>query len=97
MATVNALAHEIGIDQSGASRLLHSAASAGYVQVQISATDGRQRHATVTLRGHTMLADAHNWQEQVFHRLTDGWTAQQRREFQHAMTRLVERSYASNA
>ncbi len=30
-ATINAIAHEIGIDQSGASRLVTSATTAGYL------------------------------------------------------------------
>ncbi|MEU8250126.1 MarR family winged helix-turn-helix transcriptional regulator [Nonomuraea sp. NPDC048916] len=96
-ATVNAIAHEIGIDQSGASRLVKSAADAGYLKMRTSATDGRRRHATVTSSGHAMLEDAHSWQEQVFDRLTDGWSERQRLDFRRAMISLIERSYALNA
>jgi DNA-binding MarR family transcriptional regulator len=92
--TVNAVAHEIGIDQSGASRLVTSAASAGYLTMRTSDTDGRRREATVTAAGQAMLAHAREWQEQVFDRLTEGWSEQRRRDFQQAMTDLVERSYA---
>lgn len=93
-ATVNAIADEIGIDQSGASRLVKSAADAGYLEMRTSATDGRRRHATVTASGHALLEDAHRWQEQVFDQLTDGWSEQRRLDFQQAMTSLIERSYA---
>lgn len=93
-ATVNAVAHEIGIDQSGASRLVKSATEAGYLTLQASDADGRRRQATVTSSGHTMLKQAHDWQEQVFGQLTDGWSEQQRRDFQQAMTDLVDRSFA---
>lgn len=96
-ATVNAIAHEIGVDQSGASRLVKGAADAGYLELRTSASDGRQRQAAVTARGHTMLADAHDWQERVFDRLTEGWTPAQRRDFQRTMSALTEESRALNA
>ena len=62
--------------------------------MQASETDGRQRQAKVSSSGHTMLEQAHDWQEQVFDRLTEGWSEQQRRDFQQAMTDLIDRSYA---
>lgn len=96
-ATVNAVAHEIGMDQSGASRLVRGAADAGYLELRASASDGRQRRATVTSRGHLMLADAHDWQERVFERLTDGWTERQRLDFRRTMTGLIERSRTLDA
>ncbi|MEV1003697.1 MarR family winged helix-turn-helix transcriptional regulator [Nonomuraea sp. NPDC050202] len=97
VATVNAVAHEIGIDQSGASRLVKSATEAGYLTMQASDTDGRQRQATLTSSGLAMLDHAHDWQEQVFDRLAEGWSEQQRRNFQQAMTELIDRSYALDA
>ena len=96
-ATVNAVAGEIGIDQSGASRLVKSATAAGYLTVQAPGTDGRRRPATVTSAGHAMLEQAHAWQEQVFDQLAEGWSAQQRGDFQQAMTELIDRSYAGDA
>jgi DNA-binding MarR family transcriptional regulator len=93
-ASVNAVAHEIGVDQSGASRLIKSAAEAGYLTMQASETDGRRRQATVTSSGHTMLKQAHDWQEQIFNLLAEGWSEQQRRDFQQAMTDLIDHSYA---
>ncbi|GID30638.1 MarR family winged helix-turn-helix transcriptional regulator [Paractinoplanes brasiliensis] len=92
-ATVNAVADEIGIDQSGASRLIRSGVEAGCLSTSTSA-DGRRRPTTVTPAGHEMLARAHQWQEQVFDRLTEGWPEQRRRDFQLAMTELMERSDA---
>ena len=97
VATVNAVAHEIGVDQSGASRLVKSATEAGYLTMQASPIDGRQRQATVTSFGHALLQQAHDWQERVFDRLTEGWSEQQRRDFQQAMTDLIDRSYALDA
>lgn len=95
-ATVNAVADEIGIDQSGASRLVRNATEAGYLTMQAPDTDARRRHATLTPAGLALLDQAHEWQEQVFDRLTDGWSSRRRREFQQAMTDLIDRSYALN-
>ncbi|MDJ1136121.1 MarR family winged helix-turn-helix transcriptional regulator [Streptomyces iconiensis] len=93
-ATVNAVAHEIGIDQSGASRLVKGATEAGYLTMRAPENDGRRRRATVTPSGLTLLKRAHDWQEQVFDELTEGWSEQQRRDFQRAMQDLIDRSYA---
>jgi DNA-binding MarR family transcriptional regulator len=92
-ATVNAIAHEIGIDQSGASRLIKSATAAGYVVMAASAADGRRREASLTPAGRAMLDQAHRWQEEIFGQLTTGWSEEKRRDFQQAMTDLMERSY----
>ncbi|MET8311411.1 MarR family winged helix-turn-helix transcriptional regulator [Micromonospora sp. NPDC005173] len=96
-ATVNAVAHEIGIDQSGASRLIKSATSAGYLVMEASAADGRRREASLTPAGRSTLNQAHRWQEEVFDQLAAGWSEQRRREFQQAMTDLMDRSYATEA
>ncbi|QHY96683.1 MarR family protein [Streptomyces sp. S4.7] len=96
-ATVNAIAQEVGIDQSGASRLIKSATAAGYLVMAASATDGRRREASLTSAGQMMLDQAHRWQEDVFAELTENWSDQKRRDFQQAMTDLIERSYAMDA
>ncbi|MFT4265383.1 MAG: MarR family winged helix-turn-helix transcriptional regulator [Nocardioides sp.] len=95
-ATVNAVAEEIGIDQSGASRLIKSAVDAGYVTLAVTPSDGRRREVTVTPSGHTVLRQAHAWQERVFDELTAGWSQQRRDDFQRAMADLVGRSRAIN-
>ncbi|MFC0499307.1 MarR family winged helix-turn-helix transcriptional regulator [Streptomyces mutabilis] len=96
-ATVNAIAHEIGIDQSGASRLIKSGAAAGCLVMAASAADGRRREASLTSAGRSMLDQAHRWQEDIFVQLTTGWSDKKRRDFQQAMTDLMERSYAMDA
>ena len=58
-ATVNAVADEIGMDQSGASRLIKNAVAAGCLSMQASATDGRRRTTTVTSSGRILLEQAH--------------------------------------
>jgi DNA-binding MarR family transcriptional regulator len=93
-ATVNAIAQEVGIDQSGASRLIKSASAAGYLVMAASAADGRRREASLTSAGGAMLNQAHRWQEEVFAEMTSAWNEKTRNDFQRAMTDLVERSYA---
>ena len=96
-ATVNAIAHEIGIDQSGASRLIRSAEAAGYLTTAAPAADSRRREASLTPDGRSMLDEAHRWQESVFAELTTEWSQEERIAFQRAMTALMERSYAMGA
>lgn len=91
--TVNAIAHEIGIDQSGASRLVKSAITAEYLVMAVSRVDGRRREASLTPAGLSMLEQAHRWQEEVFVQLTAGWSDKKRYDFQQAMTDLMKRSY----
>lgn len=91
-ATVNAVAHEIGIDQSGASRLIKAAAEAGYLTTRLASTDARRRDVSVTPPGAEMLEQAHGWQEEMFAQLTVGWSDRRRREFQAAMADLLRQS-----
>jgi DNA-binding MarR family transcriptional regulator len=91
-ATVNEVAREVGIDQSGASRLVRNAAAAGYLSLGVAETDGRRREATVTMEGEELLVQAHRWQEQVFDQLTEGWSPARRRAFHGAMADLMDQS-----
>ncbi len=97
LATVNDVAREIGLDQSGASRLIGSAAKAGYLTMIVAPGDARRREASVTSAGRSMVDDAHRWQEEIFVRLTPGWSDTKRREFQQAMVDLMDSSYAMDA
>ncbi|MEV4890974.1 MarR family winged helix-turn-helix transcriptional regulator [Nonomuraea sp. NPDC055795] len=90
--TVNEVAAELGLDQSGASRLVAQAAGRGYLAVTASAADGRRRTVELTGNGRELLRDAHAWQEAVFARLTGDWTPEERADFHRAMLRLMSRS-----
>ncbi|WP_433585863.1 MarR family winged helix-turn-helix transcriptional regulator [Microbacterium hydrocarbonoxydans] len=92
-ATVNAIADEIGIDQSGASRLIRTAVEASLLDMTVSTADARGRHIDVTALGRAALDDAHAWQEEVFRGLTRLWPPARRTAFQEAMSDLIARSY----
>jgi len=72
-ATVNAVANELGIDQSGASRFIAQAVQRGYLRRDSAPDDARKRALFVTPEGRGLLQAAHEWQETVFAELTAGW------------------------
>ncbi|WP_226985866.1 MarR family winged helix-turn-helix transcriptional regulator [Brachybacterium sp. FME24] len=96
-ASISTIAREIGIDQSGASRLVKDAVTAELLVLEAGTSDRRRRSARVTGTGQLHLECAHAWQEQVFERLTAGWSAPKRRAFQQAMTELLERSNGASS
>lgn len=89
-ATVNAVAHELGIDQSGASRFIAQAVQRGYLRKAPAQQDGRQRALYVTPTGEELLRAAHAWQEAVFADLTAGWPEHEVRQLQSYLERLLE-------
>ena len=58
-ATVNQVAAELGLDQSGASPMLGQAAERGYLRKIALGSDARQRRHLVTEEGGGMLDSAH--------------------------------------
>ncbi|WP_017593099.1 MarR family winged helix-turn-helix transcriptional regulator [Nocardiopsis potens] len=88
-ATVNAVAEELGIDQSGASRLASQAERRGYLRKAPAPGDGRRRVLVVTDEGAELLRAAHRWQESVFADLTADWTGAEVEEFHRLIHRLA--------
>lgn len=89
-ATVNAVAHELGIDQSGASRFIAQAVRRGFLRKAAAPEDARQRALRVTPAGAHLLRAAHAWQETVFADLTAGWPEQDVRQFLVYLERLMD-------
>lgn len=89
-ATVNAVANELGIDQSGASRFIAQAVQRGYLRKAPAQQDARQRALHVTPAGDELLRAAHAWQETVFANLTVGWPEQDVRQLQGYLERLLD-------
>lgn len=91
-ATVNAVADDLGIDQSGASRLLKAGVEVGYLVMAAAPDDGRRREAAPTPAGWAALVDARAWQERVFDELTAGWSRRRREDFRGDLAELLSRS-----
>lgn len=89
-ATVNQVADELGIDQSGASRFITQAVERGYLRKVVSPTDARQRRLLVTSEGAKMLDAAHRWQEAVFAELTADWSAEDVQRFHGYLRRFLD-------
>ncbi|MEU6998743.1 MarR family winged helix-turn-helix transcriptional regulator [Nonomuraea sp. NPDC046570] len=90
--TVNDVAAELAIDQSGASRMLSHAIEQGLLTTSTSLRDARRRTVALTDVGRDFLAAAHQWQDSMFAVLTEDWTLEERNQFHRAMTRLLKRS-----
>ncbi|MCA9879379.1 MAG: winged helix-turn-helix transcriptional regulator [Thermomicrobiales bacterium] len=89
-ASVNDVARELGIDQSGASRFIDQAVQRGYLAKVAAPEDGRRRALRLTLAGETLLCVAHAWQETVFAELTADWAEADVRQLQGYLERLLE-------
>lgn len=88
-ATINDIAEELGIDQSGASRLMSQAISAGYVQRDRAESDGRARECGLTPAGEKLLQQARKWQDEMYFRLTADWSDDERVTFENQILRLL--------
>lgn len=90
--TINTIASEIGIDQSGVSRLVQTGVERGYFAISFSSDDGRQRQVSLTPEGTAMLDQSRAWQSQVFVELTESWSADERASFGKSLQRLLDAS-----
>jgi DNA-binding MarR family transcriptional regulator len=88
-ATVNRVADQLGIDQSGASRFVTQAVERGYLRKVASPTDPRRRPLVVTDEGAALVERAHQWQEAVFADLASDWSEAEIQQFHRLMERLI--------
>ncbi len=88
-ASVRDVAEQLGLDHSGASRLVAAAVGRGLLSSTADAGDRRQRRVVVTPAGARLVADAHRWQERVFADLTAGWSRPEVEQFHRLMSRLI--------
>jgi DNA-binding MarR family transcriptional regulator len=87
--TVATVAHHLGLDHSGASRMIRDAVSAGYLVRGTSDQDRRQASLHLTDTGRALLAGSHEWQRHTFARLTAGWSSADRQRFGGYLVRLA--------
>ena len=88
-ASIGAVATELGLDRSNASRMLADAVAAGLVTRTVSAGDARRTVLGVTPDGRSLLDAARAWQQDVFTRLVADWPAQDARRFAAYLDRLA--------
>lgn len=92
--SVTDVAHELGLDRSGASRMISAAVEHGYLTRAASAQDARRATLNVAPAGADILTDSHAFQEEVFARLTAAWDAGEATAFARALRRLADEMYA---
>ncbi|GAA1500463.1 MarR family winged helix-turn-helix transcriptional regulator [Dactylosporangium maewongense] len=88
-AQIGAVAVELGLDRSNASRMLAATVAAGLVTRTVSPQDARRTWLDLTPAGEDLLAGARAWQEQTFARLVADWPAADARRFAAYLVRLA--------
>ncbi|MFF4619229.1 MarR family winged helix-turn-helix transcriptional regulator [Nonomuraea jabiensis] len=88
--TVGTVAHQLGLDHSGASRMVRDAVEAGYLARDTSERDRRRACLRLTESGHALLAGARQWQRRAFEELTASWDERDRRQFATYLRRLAD-------
>jgi MarR family transcriptional regulator, organic hydroperoxide resistance regulator len=87
--SVNDVARELGIDQSGASRMVARAERLNLLTREGPRRVGAASSIGVTPEGEELLRHAHAWQDEVLRRLTADWPADDVRTLLVLMERLV--------
>jgi DNA-binding MarR family transcriptional regulator len=88
-ATVASVAHQLGLDHSGASRMVRDATAAGYLTRATSSHDRRRAALELTERGRDLLDGSHRWQRAAFDQLTADWDERDRRQLTAYLQRLA--------
>jgi DNA-binding MarR family transcriptional regulator len=91
-ASINAVAHQLGLDHSGASRMVKDASRAGYLTRGESEEDRRRTVLRVSQAGEALLQAAHQWQRKTFDELTQGWAEHDREQFAGYLSRLANQT-----
>lgn len=89
-ATVSTVAEQLGIDHSGASRMVRDAVAAGFLARLDSAHDRRRVVLQLTGEGTNLLTASHDWQRHCFDQLTASWSEPDRRQFARYLQRLAD-------
>jgi DNA-binding MarR family transcriptional regulator len=88
-ASINEVARQLGIDQSGASRMITRAEQLGLVTRQPADRVGTAASIAISAAGEELLRQAHAWQDEAAKRLTADWTDEDVRTFSRLMDQLV--------
>lgn len=88
-ATIGQVAQQLGLDRSGASRMVAAAAEKGYLEQQRARSDARRSVVALTPAGHDLLDHSHQWQRAKFAELTADWSPSDRTTFARYLERLA--------
>jgi DNA-binding MarR family transcriptional regulator len=88
--SVNDIAHELGVDQSGASRMVTRAERLNLLTRRAPGSVGERSSIAVAAAGEDLLRRAHVWQDTVFRSLTAGWPDEDVQSLLTLIGRLVE-------
>lgn len=92
--TVTTIADQLGLDHSGASRMVRDTLAAGLL-IRVDSTHDRRRVVLrLTEGGRRLLAEAHEWQRRCFDDLTAAWPEHDRRQFATYLQRLADETTA---
>ncbi|NEW26934.1 winged helix-turn-helix transcriptional regulator [Nocardia cyriacigeorgica] len=89
-AAVTDVAEQLGLDHSGASRMVRDAVVAGYLARRDSARDRRRAVVQLTDSGLDLLAASRDWQRRCFEQLTAAWSEEDRHRFAGYLQRLAD-------
>jgi DNA-binding MarR family transcriptional regulator len=88
-SSVGHVARQLGIDHSGASRMVAAATASGYLESARSTADARRSVLRLTPAGKDLLDHALRWQREAFTELTAGWDDRDRARFARYLQRLA--------
>ena len=88
-ATIGDVARLLGLDRSGASRMLAAAEEGGYVERRRAESDARLVRIRLTAAGDALIAAAERWQRAAFADLTAEWADEDRTRFAEYLQRLA--------
>jgi DNA-binding MarR family transcriptional regulator len=89
-ASINDVARELGLDQSGASRMVAHAEQQGLITRRAPDRIGAPSTVAHTPAGEELLRQAHAWQDEVLRTLTVDWPKEDVATLMNLMNRLVQ-------
>lgn len=94
--SINDVARELGLDQSGVSRMVTRAEQQGFVVRSAPGRIGAASAITNTAAGEELLRQAHAWQDEVLRTLTADWPNEDVETLMVLMDRLVRAQNATD-
>lgn len=90
--TVGAVADQLNVDPSVASRMVTDCIDSGYLQRAASASDGRRTVLRMTPAGVALRDRFRSLQRETFEEITSAWTTAERLEFARLLVRYADDS-----